>query len=262
MIQELPEVAMRRRLRRRRRGRKILNILLLILILAAAFMFLRSPVFEVQDVEIIGLDRLSAAEVLDWSGLRGPLLVWEVDTTEVARRLAANPVVLGVEVKRDWPDRLIIHLQERSPVAVFKYFDMWALVDEDGVPFGFEYAPPPGLPELITDDVELSDFTLGRRLPDDLVAAAQLAGYRQQYGLEWIKAIQPTPKGLQLLLTADVPVYFGDVSDRPDRKLAVLQTLWTSWRDQIEAGDHGVMFFDVRNPDRPLVRTEVEENED
>lgn len=255
MIKDLPEVAVRRRLRRRRRGRGILNLLLLMLLVAGGYMFLHSPLFHVVDVEIIGANRLSPVEVLDWSGLKGPLLIWQVDTAAAAGNLMSHPAILGAEVTREWPDRVKIRLMERAPVAVFRHFNLWALVDDDGVAFGLDPSPDPGLPKIVPGEMRIPELVLGQPLPGRLRDAARMAGYRRQYGLDWIESIEPAPDGLILRLTGDIIVFFGEVSDQPDRKLAVLQTLWTSWQPSIDDGDHIIEFIDVRNPQRPLVQT-------
>ena len=240
----------RRRSVARRRG--LLNILLLVLALAGAFAFLRSPYFSVDEVKISGLKRLRSDEVIDWSGLKGTRLIWEVDPARVAANLRRHPLVEGARVERHWPNRITIELLEREPVAALRQQELWVLVDIDGIAMAVEEEQPTELPEL--RGMEPDHLSLGQAVPGALREAARCAGYLKQYGIDWVKAIEVTPEGLILsLTTGDVPVYFGDVNDRPDRKLEVLNALWTSWRTDPDS----VVFFDVRNPDRPVVQTDV-----
>ena len=72
--------------------------------------------FHVREVEVLGMENLTRGAVLSQAALRPRANVWDdLSTTEA--RLAAHPLVRTVEVRRDLPDRLIIELEERRPVA-------------------------------------------------------------------------------------------------------------------------------------------------
>ena len=72
--------------------------------------------FRVREVEVLGMDNLTRDAVLSQAALRPRASVWDdLSTTEA--RLAAHPLVRTVEVHREFPDGLIIELEERRPVA-------------------------------------------------------------------------------------------------------------------------------------------------
>lgn len=225
---------------------------LLVVALGAAFMFLRSPYFAVVEVEVRGLQTLTAEEIVAWSGIESSVLIWRVEPTAVARRIEAHPAVAGASVERLWPNRLRIDVRERTPVAVMPYHGLWLLVDAQGVGYRLQEERPADLPELRGGSVD--EHELGRLLGGDLPDAARLAAYVRQYGLDWVEAVEATPDELLLWLEGGVPVYFGRVEDQPDRKLAVVNTLWTSWR----ADAAHVRYLDVRNPEHPAVQTDTE----
>ena len=236
--------------RRRRRG--LLSVLLLVVALAAAFMFLRSPYFAVVEVEVRGLQTLTAEEIVAWSGIESSVLIWRIEPAAVARRVEQHPAVAGAAVERLWPNRLRITIRERTPVAVMRYHGLWLLVDGQGIGYRLQQERPAGLPELRGGTVD--GHELGRPLGGHLPDAARLAAYVRQYGLEWVEAVEAAPDELLLWLEGGVPVYFGSVEDQPDRKLAVVNTLWTSWR----ADATHVRYLDVRNPEHPAVGTDTE----
>jgi cell division protein FtsQ len=76
--------------------------------------------------------------------LGGPLVA--VDTAAVADRVRALPVVASVEVERDWPHAVSLHVVQRAPVAAVQTAGGPALVDAAGAVF--PGAAVPGLPGL------------------------------------------------------------------------------------------------------------------
>lgn len=225
---------------------------MLVVALAAAFMFLRSPYFHVTEVEVDGLRTVSAAEVVAWSGMESAVSIWAVDPPAVARRIEAHPAVAGAWVTRRWPNRIHIEIMEREAVAGIRVEAVWYLVDGQGIPFRVVDEPPPHLPEIRAPEVPAP--VLGRALPRPLEEAARLAAYLRQYGLHWVEAVQAQAGDLILWLEGEVPVYFGPAGLEPERKLAVVNTLWSTWR----ADAHRVRYMDVRNPEHPAVRTDTE----
>lgn len=94
----------------------------------------------------------------------GPLVA--VDTAAVADRVRALPVVASVDVERDWPHTVSLHVVQRAPLAATQTAGGPALVDAAGAVF--PGAAVPGLPGL-------SVATPG---PDDpaTLAAVQVLG--------------------------------------------------------------------------------------
>lgn len=223
---------------------------MLVVALAAAFMFLRSPYFYVTQVEVHGLRTVSAAEIVAWSGIGSGVLIWAVEPAAVARRVEGHPAVAGAWVTRRWPNRIRIDILERDPVAAIEAEAVWYLVDGQGVAFRVVDEPPPDLPEIRGGSAGAP--VLGRTLPAPLVNAARLAAYLRQYGIHWVEAVQSEAGDLTLWLEGDVPVYFGPADLNPERKLAVVDTLWSTWR----ADAARVRYMDVRNPQHPAVRTD------
>lgn len=239
----------------RRRSRSVLSVLLALVAVAAAFMFLRSPYFAVVEVEVAGLSTLAAEEMVAWSGIQAETLIWQMSPEAVARRIETHPVVAGAAVTRRWPNRVVINILERTPVATGRYQQLWMLIDGDGIVYRMQPQRQADLPELRGQALDdLGALELGQSLPPALVAGARTAAYVKQYDLDWVRAVEIVPDGIMLWLEDEVPVMFGDPTASPDLKLAVLNTLWNSWRGDTDR----VRYFDVRSPERPVVRTDTE----
>jgi len=77
-----------------------------------------SPVFTVRTIDMNRCANVSLEEV--WAIVRGDGsgILWSVPAKEVARRLSGHPWVRSVSVRKSFPDRLVVRIQERTPVAM------------------------------------------------------------------------------------------------------------------------------------------------
>src|SRR5512135_1969624 len=102
---------------------------------ASAYSWLtRSPLFTVRTVDMNRCANVSLEEV--WAIVRGDGsgILWSVPAKEVARRLSVHPWVRSVSVRKSFPDRLVVRIQERTPVAMVN-LDALHYLDEEGRPF-------------------------------------------------------------------------------------------------------------------------------
>lgn len=102
---------------------------------ASAYSWLtRSPLFTVRTVDMNRCPNVSLEEV--WAIVRGDGSgnLWSVPAKEVARRLAGHPWVRSVSVRKSFPDRLVVRIRERAPVAMVN-LDVLHYLDEEGRPF-------------------------------------------------------------------------------------------------------------------------------
>ena len=102
---------------------------------ASAFTWLkRSPLFTIRTVDMNRCANVSMEEV--WVILRGRGAgnLWSVPVREVVRRLSAHPWVRSVSVRKAFPDRLVVRIEEMKPVAMVN-LDALHYLDEEGRPF-------------------------------------------------------------------------------------------------------------------------------
>ena len=102
---------------------------------ASAYSWLtRSPLFTVRAVDMNRCANVSLEEV--WAVVRGggPGTLWSVPAKEVAGRLSRHPWVRSVSVRKAFPDRLVVRVEERKPVAMVN-LDALHYLDEEGRPF-------------------------------------------------------------------------------------------------------------------------------
>jgi cell division protein FtsQ len=109
----------------------------------------RSPLLDVDAVELRGARHTAVGDVRGATGLgRHPLMV-EVDPAGVARRVEALPWVLRARARRRWPGTVVVDVRERTAVAaVAAPGGRWALADGTGRILALEGTGPAGLPAV------------------------------------------------------------------------------------------------------------------
>lgn len=125
----------------------VLVILLLCLGIWAAYF---SSWLEVKGVDVQGNGvYVSATDVRRFADvpIGDPLLT--ADLGAVRLRVEANlPAVKSVDVSREWPDRILIKVTERTPVAVVSIGGELRALDQDGTVFWHYDKAPAGLPRV------------------------------------------------------------------------------------------------------------------
>ncbi|HON99058.1 MAG TPA: FtsQ-type POTRA domain-containing protein [Syntrophales bacterium] len=93
------------------------------------------PFLTVREVVARGCQELQERDVLALAGVPRGVNLLAVDLTETAARVKRNPWVREAYVGREYPDRLVVEIRERRPVALFKRGEELYLLDEEGTAF-------------------------------------------------------------------------------------------------------------------------------
>lgn len=94
--------------------------------------------FTVQAVALEGRNETAQREIVRMLGIkRGDLMLY-VDVDEARARIEALPWVKSAEVRRVWPDRIVVCIIERTPVAVWQKDGAKTVIDIDGHPIAGE----------------------------------------------------------------------------------------------------------------------------
>jgi len=77
-----------------------------------------NPLFAVEVVAVLGLEHTPTAEVVAAAGLPPGQNAWLIDRRKIARRIEALPWVRSAALHVGWPNKLVISVSERRPVAL------------------------------------------------------------------------------------------------------------------------------------------------
>ena len=137
--------AKKNRLRRRLIGALGESIGALALLAAATFFsilfvyaynyLLSAPYFEIKEISVRGVKELTEKDILAMAKIQPRSNILAVSTDVVAGRIAVNPWVKHIYVGRELPDRLVLDVRERTPIALLKQAGNFYLMDGEGVVF-------------------------------------------------------------------------------------------------------------------------------
>ncbi len=128
--------------------RRLLRLGVVLSLAAAVVSAMGSSAFSVRQVEVRGAQTLSEDRVRSRSGVRVGQPLVAVDPHGVRRRLLSVPQVEEAWVEVVWPDRVILRIRERQPVAVLQLASgVYAPLDPRGVVVGW-WMEPRDLPIL------------------------------------------------------------------------------------------------------------------
>ncbi|MDP8937300.1 MAG: FtsQ-type POTRA domain-containing protein [Actinomycetota bacterium] len=233
-----------RRRERRRRLAVLVGTVSLTVLAGGAWGASRSPLLDVDRVEVAGAARTDVAEVVRASGVhRGRPLV-DVDAGAAAARAEQLPWVLRATVRREWGGTVSIEVTEREPVAAARAGEGWALVDAEGRVLAAAPAPPAGLPSVIAASPVGPP---GSRLPGGWDGVLEVAKAAPPSLLPRVSAIvEVEGGGVELALGTGGVVRMGPPQQLKEKFTAIETVL-----GQVET--RGLAVLDVRVPRTPVL---------
>ncbi|MCX2933349.1 cell division protein FtsQ/DivIB [Mycobacterium sp. CVI_P3] len=219
------------------RGLKLITWLIVLTIVSVGLglVLYFTPLMSARSLVITGIGAISREEVVDAAKvtLGTPLL--QINTDEVADRVAGIRRVASARVQREYPSTLRITIVERIPIVVKDYPDGPHLFDKDGVDFATA-PPPPGLPYIDVDHPGPSD-------PPTKAALEVMTALRPEVVAQVSRIAAPSVASVTLTLTDGRTVVWG-TTDRTEEKAEKLAALLT------QPGH----VYDVSSPDLPTVK--------
>jgi cell division protein FtsQ len=95
---------------------------------------LDSEYFSVREIQVRGGDRVRGTDLVALAGLKHGMNIWAIDLAAIEKVFAKHPWVRRVLVRREFPRRVVIEIEERSPKAIVAMGQLY-YVDSDGLVF-------------------------------------------------------------------------------------------------------------------------------
>ena len=96
---------------------------------------LRCPILGIRETVVKGCKELTEKEILTLASVHPTANLLTINQDAIARRIRVNPWVRDVFVGGEFPNRLVIAVRERKPVALLDKGDGLLLVDDEGALF-------------------------------------------------------------------------------------------------------------------------------
>jgi cell division protein FtsQ len=219
------------------RGLKLVvwTVLLVVLFVGLGMLLYFTPIMAARNIVITGVGAVSQEEVIAAAAVKQGTPLLQVNTDEVAERVATIRRIATARVQREYPSTLRITVVERVPVVVKDFPDGSHLFDRDGVDFATA-PPPPNLPYLEVDNPGPSD-------PPTRAALEVMTALRPEVAGQVARVSAPSVASITLTLVDGREVVWG-TTDRTDEKAQKLAALLT------QPGHT----YDVSSPDLPTVK--------
>ena len=243
-----PRIRQRRVEVRRNEGRRRLRFLVavvaLVVLSAAGWVASRSPLLDIDAVEVEGSTRTPPAVVRQAARLHPGKPMFDVREEAAARRVEALPWVAEARVFRRWPGTVSISVAERAPfAAALDPTGAWWLVDRSGRVLEASSSRPPG---LVAVEGLGATPTPGQPAPDAEAALAVSAALSAPLAAKVDAVVVVQGGGVDLRLKEHGVVRLGDLEDL-GRKLRAAESVLAS----VDVRDLAVL--DVRLPASPVL---------
>jgi cell division protein FtsQ len=96
---------------------------------------LSMPYFEIKEVSVRGLKELTEKDILTLAAITPQQNLLSVNSNILAKHVSANPWVKNIYVGMELPNRLVLEVLERKPVAMVKQASDFYLMDDEGFVF-------------------------------------------------------------------------------------------------------------------------------
>ena len=94
-----------------------------------------SPYFRIRETIVRGCKELTEKDILGLAAIKPSQNILTVNMDAITRRISTNPWIRDVSIGREFPDRLVIEVRERTPVALIHRDNNFYLMDIEGVAF-------------------------------------------------------------------------------------------------------------------------------
>lgn len=227
--------------------RAVTAVLALVALVVGGVALYRSDAFAVRRYRLVGARHLTLARVLQLAQVPAGVTLMRFPSAEVRDRVATDPWVATLTVRRLIPDTVEFDVTERVPVALLSAQNTLWLVDADGWVLAKEATTTtaPSMPVLRR--MEALKPQVGRSIDSTVVtnALSVLTGMGSQIRRSVRAVDAPSVDETALLTNQNVEILVGPATDLVKKDLLVRKIL---------AAQRGIVFIDVRSTDRPVSR--------
>ncbi|SMB96417.1 cell division protein FtsQ [Desulfonispora thiosulfatigenes DSM 11270] len=112
---------------------KSFKVVYFFLFIIGIYFFLHSPIFNIQNVEVIGNKNLTKQQVIKLSQVNQGDNLFKIEKNDIIKNISIHPLIESVEISRDLPSTLKINVLERKPIGLVVCEDGFIQVSEKGV---------------------------------------------------------------------------------------------------------------------------------
>lgn len=228
---------------------KSLTIFIIVFILIISFIsFLFSPYFKLRNVEITGAKAVDKKQIeSDISDFLNHN-IWLIDTEKIEENLSQKGYIKHIEIKKRLPDKIVLNIQERTPLAkinnngVFLLFNKNGFIIDEGSMHQFEVPEIRGVGYIFKNERII--------FPSEISEIVQALASLNTENKKYIKTVRKKEENIDLYLKENMRVNMGEIENL-DRKFSILDTL-------LERMDNDIDFeyVDLSIINKPVIKKE------
>ncbi len=144
-------------------------LLILAVVIIALIIFASSGFFNIKDLSVEGVNRLTEEEIKSFSKIQIGENIFKTNISKIKELIKENPYVEDVNIKRIIPNKILINIEERKVKYMVPIAESYLYIDGQGNILEINSVKEE-VPILIGTSTELAKLTPGDRLEkEDLI---------------------------------------------------------------------------------------------
>jgi len=160
--------------RKKKKIKKIIKFITLLLIIIGGIIFaLVSPVFNIKEINVINCEQISQDTIISLSQLQIGQNVFRYNREKVENEIKTNPYINSVSIKRKFPNKIEITVEERQKNYNIEALNGYAYINNQG--YILEISEQKiELPLIQGISTEIEQIVAGNRLKTDDLAKIEV----------------------------------------------------------------------------------------
>lgn len=134
-----------------------------ILFVAALILLLSSRLFDIKEINVNGISKLTKEEVISISQIPVNTNIFALNKLKAKYRLLENSYIEDVYIKREYPSTISINVKEKVPTFMIQFANSYIYLNNQGYMLEVSTEALP-LPTLLGIKTDLSNVKPGKRL--------------------------------------------------------------------------------------------------
>ena len=134
-----------------------------ILFVAALVLLLSSRIFDIKEINVNGISKLTKEEVISISQIPINTNIFALNKLKAKYRLLENSYIEDVYIKREYPSTITINIKEKVPTFMIQFANSYIYLNNQGYMLEV-YTEALPLPTLLGIKTDLSNVKPGKRL--------------------------------------------------------------------------------------------------
>jgi len=145
----------------KKRKNKIIFLIMFFLFVVSTILILKTDIFTIKSVEVNGNELLTEVSIIELSGITLGNNIFKEKIHNIDDRLLAQPYIKKVKIKRVFPDKIRIHIEERKRAASIPFMGNFIIIDN----MGYVLESSPDNQELVLiRGLDIVNFNEGKTL--------------------------------------------------------------------------------------------------